>query len=258
MRRSVRHFRSTGLALACLAASAGAAVAQSDSPNTRLEIERGDSARAYAERLRFSRIQKDIFYIDELNQPIPMNGLPRFERRPEPEVEDVPDLRPITDGERWGTIALFAALAFIVAFVAYRFGGGFGGSFRKGPDTGSRETRQNGRTRPVYRPETPTEILLNQLRAMEDRREALVTLIEHLLPAAAHQNDIRLGRSETAREIIRRLPVKWTMLPELKRIVMTEELVQFGGRDLPERTFEDCLRRAVPILDGASRPRMAA
>ena len=40
-------------------------------------------------------------------------------------------------------------------------------------------------------------------------------------------------------------------MPDLKRIVMTEELVQFGGRELPESTFEDCLRRAIPILNGA-------
>lgn len=258
MRRLIRHFRIPGFALTCLAASATSGLAQSDAPNTQLDIERGDSARAYAEGLRFSRIQKDIFYIDELNQPIPMNGLPRFERRPEPEVEEAPEVRPITGGERWGTVAIFAVLILIIGYIAYRFGSGFGGSFQKRPDKGGTGTRQNGTTRPVYKPETPTEILLAQLRAMEDRREALVTLIEHLLPAAAHQNDIRLGRSETAREIIRRLPGKWTMLPELKRIVMTEELVQFGGRDLPERTFEDCLRRAIPILDGASKGRLAA
>ena len=94
---------------------------------------------------------------------------------------------------------------------------------------------------------------LDQLYQDEDRREALVLLIENLLPAAARQNSIRLGRSETAREIIRRLPHGWALLPELKRIVMTEELVQFGGRDLPERTFEDCLRRAAPILDAGTK-----
>lgn len=265
MIRLLRYLRILCLAAAWAWVSASALHAQNsapeNAPNTELEIERGEGARAYADTLRFSRIQRDIFYIDELNQPIPMNGLPRFERRkePDPEIEDIPDLpAPLSFGERWGWFAFFAVLAGVVIYLVHRFGDGIGASFQKRPDGGTRETRRNGNARPVFKPETPTELLLAQLRGMADRREALVALIEHLLPAAAHQNGIRLGRAETAREIIRRLPVSWALLSELKRIVMTEELVQFGGRELPERTFEDCLRRAVPILEGAVKRGMAA
>ena len=240
--------------VASLGLAGTASYSQSSDENTRLDINRGDSARAYVEQLRFSRIEKDIFYIDELNRPIPMNGLPRY-RPPDPVTEetDGPDIPDLSDPARWSYMALFAGIAIGIGFLAYRFGGGAGGSFRKTAD-GKAASRDRHRIRPAQHAETtPTGILLDRLRAMEDRREALVLLIENLLPAAARQNDIRLGRSETAREIIRRLPHGWALLPELKRIVMTEELVQFGGRELPERTFEDCLRRAGPILDAAQR-----
>jgi hypothetical protein len=249
-----------GLLLAVMGGlAAHPASAQSQERNTRLEIPRGDSARSYAERTRFTRIQNDIFYIDELNEPIPMNGLPRF-RRQEPAVEQPePGISiPLSDAARWSWFMFFAVIVAVVLFIAIRYGGNMGGSFRKAPD-GQSSNRRAARSGPrKFVPETPTDILLDKLRSMEDRREALVELIEHLLPAAAHQNDLRVSRAETARDIIRRLPAKWTLLPELNRIVMTEELVQFGGRELPERTFEDCLRRAAPILNGAMKPGMAA
>ncbi|NNU81522.1 DUF4129 domain-containing protein [Halovulum dunhuangense] len=90
--------------------------------------------------------------------------------------------------------------------------------------------------------------LIARLRGMADRRAALVELLEAALAAAATANGVRFGPSETARDFLRRLPRDWPHLQDLRWIVMTEELVQFGGRPLREARFLDCLERAAPIL----------
>ena len=83
---------------------------------------------------------------------------------------------------------------------------------------------------------------------MADREAAIVLLLQAALQEAATANGLRLSRSETAREFLRRLPPGWAHGSSLRRLVMAEELVQFGGRILAEETFEQCLHDAAPIL----------
>ncbi|MEO0999880.1 MAG: DUF4129 domain-containing protein, partial [Pseudomonadota bacterium] len=79
----------------------------------------------------------------------------------------------------------------------------------------------------------------------------LMLLAHRALEDAAAANDLRPGRSQTARAILRRLPEAWHPRAGLAEIVTTEELVRFGGRALDEERFAACLRSAGPILRGA-------
>ena len=137
-------------------------------------------------------------------------------------------------------------------FLFLRSGGGFGALRVRKPGDEDRATRKN-RRKPGKEGKKAGTLngLLEQINAMPDRRAALILLLQHSLRRAATDNDLRLGRSETARDILRRLPAQWTHFAALRKLVMAEELVQFGGRALAEATFEECLRTATPILRGA-------
>lgn len=200
---------------------------------------------AYRQAIRFSRLQSELVYIDHLDGPIPMDGLPL--RRPPDATEDEGDAG--TELFEASQLVSRAALVILAVFLLvaliksrrglmYRLGRAPNDASGAGPDAPAAQ-------------DLPYEnhlALIERLRAMQDREQALVALIEASLASAANQNRMRLGRSETARDLLRRLPGNWPHITGLRRLVMTEELVQFGGRPLQETTFEDCLRRALPIL----------
>jgi hypothetical protein len=199
----------------------------------------------YEQAVRFSRLQSELVYIDRLAGPIPMDGLP---------LRQAPDA---IEGEGDGGSELFqasqlvsrVALGILVLFTLVALIKGRRGLMHRLGRTQAGAGATGGAAQAI--PDPPAEnhmALIERLRTMEDREQALVALIEAALASAANQNRLRLGRSETARELLRRLPRSWPHISGLRRLVMTEELVQFGGRPLPESTFEDCLRRALPIL----------
>lgn len=201
---------------------------------------------AYEDAIRYSRLQSDLVYIDRLDGPIPMNDLPL--RRPPEVAEDGRDAgaQLFEASQVVSRVALGILLLFLaVALVKSRRGL----MHRLGRTEGGSAGANGGPAPPPADPAAENHMaLIERLRAMQDRQQALVALIEATLASAADQNRLRLGRSETARDLLRRLPRSWPHLAQLRRLVMTEELVQFGGRPLPETTFEDCLRRALPIL----------
>ena len=225
----------------CLVATGLSASAQ-ESRITEHELSKNQQ---YLDAQGFSRLQTDLVYIDRLEGEIPMDGAPAY-KPPEPPPERVDD-RPV---EITNQVLLGLILA-IAIFLAWKFGrpvlerwGFVSRNIRRGHETW--EARQVG---PVV---VTDPDLIARLRGMADREAALIQLLEAVLPAAAGANGMRLTRSETARELLRRLPASWPHMADLRRIVMTEELVQFGGRPLAEESFLDCLDRAVPILRGAA------
>lgn len=202
---------------------------------------------AYEQAIRFSRLQSDLVYIDRLDGPIPLEGLPLGSGAEAPPGEndggtELFEASQVISRVALGILALFLAVTLIKSRrgLMHRLG--------RSPVDGAGAGA--GSEAPAI-PDLPAENhmeLIERLRAMKDREQALVALIEAALATAANQNRLRLGRSETARELLRRLPGSWPHITGLRRLVMTEELVQFGGRPLAETTFEDCLRRALPIL----------
>lgn len=205
---------------------------------------------AYARAIRFHGIQSRLVYVDTLAGDIPMGSALRLAATDGPRSpRNAPPVWP-----QWLSRGLLAATAAVLLLLLFRrsdtirswFARGRGRRRSQLGNTATAPDRDGGPT-----PETAA--LLARLRTLEPREQALVALIGYTLDAAARQNALRLARAETARDFLRRLPASWERLSDLRRIVMTEELVQFGGRPLPEKTFEDCLRRAEPILAGTFR-----
>lgn len=202
------------------------------------QVVRGD---AYARATRFTRVQTDIRYVEEANGTIPMGG----------PIPDPPDERqdfdfvPPSDAVELLTriVLVIGAVILLVLIVRNRhfLTNRFGGAERK-----ARGVTVQPDQAPM--PDVGHPGLLAELRAMEDRAAALERLASAVMDVAAQTNGLRLGASETARDLLGRLPQNWTHWAGLRRIVMAQELVRFGGRPLAETTFEACLDAAAPIL----------
>ena len=77
---------------------------------------------------------------------------------------------------------------------------------------------------------------------------ALILLVSRALERAADQNQVRLGRAQTARDVVRVLPRGWPHLGALRGLVREAEIVHFGGRDISDEKWEECLAAAQPIF----------
>lgn len=203
-----------------------------------------DTNDAYDRRVMLNRLQTELVYIDRLDGEIPLDG-----KAPPAPREERDESREISDALRFAMRIALAIVVVTILVVIYRNAGWLAELFG-GLQSGQRTRKRAGT--PALDDLPPDPELIKRLRAMTDRRAALVELLRATLRAAADQNDMRLGRSETARELLRRLPRGWPHLSALRSIVMAEELVQFGGRPLADATFETCLAQARPILATSS------
>ncbi len=236
-----------GLFLLCAATWATGALAQTQEVDQQTIITGHDVPRnaTYVGQTRFQRLQGDIVYIDHLEGDIPMDGSP-LPPLPEPEEEgsEASDV-PVVYKNTSRILLTIAAAALLWILIRNRQA-----IFDRLSNT-PRAPRSQGRAQKgpdSANPAPNADGLIARLRGMQDRRAALVLLLHAVLGDAARQNDLRLGRAETARELLRRLPQTWTHLADTRHLVMAEELVQFGGRPLPEPLFDDCLTRAEVIL----------
>ena len=90
--------------------------------------------------------------------------------------------------------------------------------------------------------------MLAELARLPNRREALQRLTGYALDRATRANGIRLGRSQTARDVVGLLPAGWRHIASLSLVVRTEEVVRFGGAPLPDAVFADCLTAVRPLF----------
>lgn len=192
----------------------------------------------YKRQTRFTRLQTDVVYIDRLTGQIPMDGVTL---RPADVPEDEQTGGVSQTGSRW---LLFLALSglLLILFAKRRE---LRAIFRRAPAPATRAPHavNTAEVSPAHLPG-----LLGEIAAMPDRQAALLRLIGVALPAAARANGLRHASSETARDLLSRLPSEWPHRDKLRQIVMTEELVQFGGRRLSEPAFQACLQSAQSIL----------
>ncbi|MEL6317878.1 MAG: DUF4129 domain-containing protein [Pseudomonadota bacterium] len=214
------------------------AAAQTPAENAPLRYEDAVSDRA---------LQRSIRYAEE-GEPLDLDAAPRLEREDRDRSLD-PDLetaRPVL------IVVAGALLAFILA-AAIRHGAGAGGVFSRGPADARRR-------RPEQAPEIAEDEAvraaaarpLDELRAMADRRLAVSALVTRALRAAVRANDMRLGRSQTARDVLRATPRGWPHYDALSRLVRQAETVVFGGRAMSDPEFDACLDLARPILAAES------
>lgn len=217
------------------------ASAQSVDPDA-IEIPRSQSGESYRQAVRGGRSKIDLVYL----KPEADETLPRDTAKPEPASDG-----PVADWDRIVLIAVTVAILIAIGIFASQFAPKTTISMSSPED----RTRGDRRRRPdSARPaDTPAGLaagsdFLNQLRAMPDRKQALILLLKRALERALEIHGMTLGRSQTAREILRKLPRNWAHYSALARIVGFEERVQFGGHDLPEPVFQESLSLAEPLF----------
>ena len=231
-----------------LAVPAGAAVKKEDI------IDPGALNEAYIDLVSGQRLQTRIPYLKPDTDFQPEETELQMVR-PDPEPEVGREQTNVTMN-RWTAGLMFGALLIgvIVLFVLY--GGGISVSFASEPKDGKREDvaddAEEDKARAALMAQ-PIDSFLESLRRMTDRRAALILLVSRALERAAALNDLRLGRSQTARDVVRVLPRSWPHLGNMRRLVREAEIVHFGGRELPEEIWEECLDAARPIF-GEGRP----
>jgi len=150
----------------------------------------------------------------------------------------------------WFMVAVFAG----VLLFTLSFGASYGGlptaSLARRPEDGRRRDAHRSRvgTDTGDAADARTWVFPDDLLRMDDRRAALVLLLNRALQRAAELNGMVLVRSETARGMLRALPRGWPHLAALRRLVEEEELVHFGGRDIREQAFGECIEIARPLF----------
>jgi hypothetical protein len=208
-----------------------------------LEIEETESRTAYRQSVRYSRTETDLVYIDALTGAIPSNRVPDFSP---PRQQD----QSVGDGNvRVLGIVLSLAVILAFAFLFWRYGGASNLTLRGIERSGASAKSSGDGALSVDGPELPLEEFLGQLHQMSDKRQALNLLVGRCLRAAAGINALRLTRSDTAREILRRLPQKWALLADLTALVRTGEHVQYGGHPIDGDLLETAMGQARPILE---------
>lgn len=201
----------------------------------------------YERSVLLRRLQTEVVYVADLQGELPLDGVPL------PPPEDTP--RRDGNGEQTigrAVVLVGLAVLLVLIFVNRQY------LFRLLGRDGKATPAPHTVTSAAPAGAAPDLGLLARLASAADREAALVELLQAALAAAARANGLRLGRSETARDFLRRLPRDWPHLSNLRTIVMTEELVQFGGRPLAAEAFQTCIAEARPIMERAAAHRMGA
>jgi hypothetical protein len=216
------------LAVIMLAAASGAV--------TRVDIG-GDRNAAYLAAVRGGGLQAEIVYMDP-SQPIEIDEAPA--KPPKASPPENPQ------AVRWLLIAVAAVSLALITILVIRNGAGGKAIFAKR----LRPERDDARSRAPQPEPTPASglHLLARIAALADRRLALQELTEHSLDRATRANGLRLGRSQTARDVLAYLSPAWRHHGALRLIVDTEEAVRFGGAPLGDANFADCLAAIRPLF----------
>lgn len=145
----------------------------------------------------------------------------------------------------WGTIFFLILVVIIAVFIMQ--GNRINVSFRNTEErTRSTPAKRTGRDAPTDLP--PLDGFLDRLARMPDRREALILLVGRALEQAATANGLTLARAQTARDVVRVIPNRWSHREPLRKLVREAEIVHFGGRDISEDRWRDCLDLARPMF----------
>lgn len=170
-------------------------------------------------------------------------------------AEEPPKPRPTTNSAenvaalRWLLIIVAGAVLVFLAALVIRNGSWARASFARPLSVGARRAPPSGPPPGAAEPAEPPGLrLLAELARLPDRREALRRLTGYALERATRANGIRLGRSQTARDIVRFLPAGWRHIASLSLVVRTEEVVRFGGEPLSDAVFADCLATMRPLF----------
>lgn len=228
VRRNARLGPAAALFLLLHGSGAAAPTNIGDTPNA-----------AYLEAIRGLDLQAEIIYLPP-NEPLDLAEPLAAQPKPAPPAS--PQIL------RWLLIAIAAAALSLLAALVLRNSSGGRAIFARPLD----RERGHGAAQPpptaVAAAPAPGFRLLAELAALSDRRQALQRLTEYTLDRATRANGIRLGRSQTARDVLAFLSPGWRHIGALNLIVRTEEAVRFGGAPLADGVFADCLAAVRPLF----------
>lgn len=197
----------------------------------------------YLDTLSGTRTNPDVTYLR-----------PSADFKPDEAVRiDVPE--PVEEQRdqsvnRWAIGLIFGGFLAVVLLILWRYGNTISVSFNAASKGKRSESDGTISAEAAEIAGQPLDQFLASVRKMKDRREALILLVSRTLERAAETNGVRLGRAQTARDVVRVLPKSWSQLGLLRRLVREAEIVHFGGRDLDEDKWEECLEAALLIFRG--------
>ncbi|MEM7058780.1 MAG: hypothetical protein AAF557_14410 [Pseudomonadota bacterium] len=226
------------LCLVLCAGSASAQISQEDLAPT------GPRDEAVTDSMSWERVDDDLIYLRP-SAPFNPDGNLEIELPEKPKTEQEQN-----SSSRFRGFVIFGAiLVAIIALFIWQ-----GSRIQVGFGRRSEGNRQTSRTRADEETDVINSDLagfLDRLAAMADRREALILLVNRALERAAHANSMTLGRAQTGRDVIRALPGAWRYRDTLRDLVRQAEIVHFGGRDISEDRWQECLSAAQPLFRGA-------
>lgn len=209
-----------------------------------------DCTSRYLEVAERRRVQAEIDYLNP-GDPLDLDRAAIRERRNRPRDGEREPLWEMPTS-RWSRLFIsVVVLAGLAVVFLQNASGGLVSLGRSPKDAGKparkavapRAARDSADALP-----TSEAAFLARIEQMDDRREALHLLAGRLLAAAAAETDINPGRSWTARESLRALPKSWVNLGDLRHLIRQAELAWFGGREVTDTVFDDCLDRARRIM----------
>lgn len=192
-----------------------------------------DSGQVYRQSAARAGIRSGIAYSDAFDPDAPPP------ERPAPSFQPS---KPVLTGP----VGIFVTLGllFVGIFVWARFGGG-GMLLAAAPAA----DRPRKRVPEGWEDSAPAGgPVLDRIAAMQDRRAALIHLLRQSLIHAADITDTRFARSDTERLALQRLPADLVRGSGLDRLTRVTELAHYGGREVDETQFSECLSLARALL----------
>lgn len=230
---------------------AGPAVAQTGSdPSqtgqpkiTAIDPPRSPVADQYRAQAATRGVQTDATYASKIDGKLRSDG--RFVA-PKKSAAD-PEYAPRSLPGGWGMILVIAAVLAALA-LWLRFGGA-GALLSQGPgELAPPPVAPQGWALPPTQDLAAGGDIFASIRAMADRRAAMVVLLRTSLMQAATNSGTRFARSDTEREALRRLPQTIMGRSVLGDLLREAELAHYGGRDVSEATLQLCIDRARAVF----------
>ncbi len=217
---------------------------QADQPKiTAIDPPRSAVADQYRAQAARQGVQTDVTYAATLNGVLRSDGSFVPPKKPAaPSNYTAPSLS--------GNVAIVLVMVVLLAGLALwlRFGGA-GGLLAKGPgDIAQKPVAPEGWALPKAQDMVPGGDVFATIRAMADRRAAMVLLLRTSLMQAATTSGTRFARSDTERDALRRLPQSLSGQPILRDLLLQAELAHYGGREVSQDLLNTCIDRARTLF----------
>lgn len=149
----------------------------------------------------------------------------------------------------WGVCALLVAGLAYVIYVIIRNGRASGVTESPTP----KRNRSRHRATAMAQPDDAPLRGLNEILVMDDVEAAMGALLRLALEAAGRLTGRMPPRSETARDVLRALPMDWPYRGLIRELVQAAERSRFAGYEMSREELERLVEKARPLIAEAER-----